>query len=284
MSSLWDRAQSAYEQRRYDEAAGLLQTLLAESDDDAPLEDLLFRLAVARDALGQHTGALEALQQMLELNPASARGWNNVGIICMRLQRHDEAREAFETARGLDPKAVAPLISLGSLALKQSNPGLALEYLHAAAELEAGNPLVHANLALTLAVFGRLEEAEDALRLATLYGFEQTDSIQQRIEALKEIRAAVLQRQGSGDEDAEDINAQGAASMLARLEQEILALAERRYGHGDTDETLADTLVTLRRRIRSLRRELGLPEVLDSDVVNGINIMTDDAAGERSGE
>jgi hypothetical protein len=279
MSDLYDSVLRSYEEKNYEQTVSLYQAALGELSDAALREELLFRAAAAFDALGRYTEALAALKDALEINAESARAWNNVGIICMKLDRQDEAREAFETAYRFDNGKVAPLVSLGSLALKRSDPGNALEYLLAASEIEPGNPLVHANLALTLAVFGRLEEAEDAVRLAVLYGFEQAGPISERIEALKRIRDAMrLQDAEAGPDSSPGADASSASprsdpDTLARLERDMYALAERRFIVQDDDPALAESMNALRTVIRNVRRELGMPEVLESDTCAGVNYM-----------
>ena len=112
------------------------------------------------------------------------RSYYDLGIICQHIGKLDEARTAFERAYKLNPEQADPLVNLGAVCLRQSDPGNALQYLQLAVELLPGHPAVHANLALTYAVFGRLEEAEDALRLAILYGFENADVIEEKIAAI----------------------------------------------------------------------------------------------------
>ncbi len=285
MNGIRERVIKAYEERDFEETVSLLQAALEENSDTAMREELLFRGAVAFDALGRHTEALAALKELLEINAESARAWNNVGVICMKLDRLDEAQAAFETAYRFDNSKAAPLISLGSLALKRSDPGNALEYLQSATELEPGNPLVHANLSLTLAVFGRLEEAEDELRLAVLYGFEGAEPIRQRIEALKDIREAMLRKQdalrGSEDVPGGENDEEEASPMrsdpetLSRLERDMYAFAERRYIDKDPDPSIVAGMNSLRIVLRAVRKDLGMPEVLDSDICGGINYMED---------
>jgi Flp pilus assembly protein TadD len=150
------------------------------------------KCAMAQDELGWHTEALATLKEALELNPASTAGWNNLGIVCQHIGKLEEARTAFERAYKLNPAQADPLVNLGAVCLRQGDPGNALQYLQLASELLPGHPAVHANLALTYAVFGRLEEAEDSLRLAVLYGFDQATGIEEKITALKKVRDKII--------------------------------------------------------------------------------------------
>jgi len=297
MSSMYDNAMRAYDERRFQDAEPLFAAALAETLAPTERAALLFRHASVLDALDRRLDALVALRELIEIDSDSAKAWNNIGIICRKLERLEEAQAAFETAYRLDPSHAAPLISLGSVCLKRGDPGHALEYLQAAVDLEPGNAIAHANLSLTLAVFGRLEEAEDTLRLAVLYGFEQAEPIQQRIDALKEIRSAMLGKKevpGDGslnddppyddsNHDAESSAQQHDIETLSRLEVEMHALAERQYLSGEDDPTNTAMMRQLRGVIRSLRREMGMSEVLESDVCAGVNYMLDDS-DERFGE
>jgi tetratricopeptide (TPR) repeat protein len=128
---------------------------------------------MAQDELGRHAEALETLKEVLELNPDSTAGGTISASSAGTSTNSTKPAAAFERAYKLNPAQADPLVNLGAVCLRQGDPGNALQYLQLAVELLPGHPAVHANLALTYAVFGRLEEAEDALRLAVLYGFDQ---------------------------------------------------------------------------------------------------------------
>jgi len=201
-------ALQAYENRDFEKAAALLETALREADSPEQREQLRLKLASAHDELKRYPSALEVLKEVLEENPSSAAAWNNIGVICRRIGKLDDARKAFEQAYRLDPENADHLISLGAICLKLSDPGNALQYLQLATELMPGHPVAHANLALTFAVFGRLEEAEDALRLATLYGFDQAETIQQKIDALKQLREQIAAEKDKAPEERDNQDAE----------------------------------------------------------------------------
>ena len=200
MDTVHLQALAAYEQQDYERAIELLRVAAARIEDAEERARLLVKCAIAQDVLGHHTEALETLRQTLELHPESTAGWNTLGIVCQHIGKLDEARAAFERAYALNPAQADPLVNLGAVCLRQGDPGNALQYLQLALEMLPGHPAVHANLALTYAVFGRLEDAEDALRLAVLYGFDQAEAIEERLAGLKAVREKILSGAGRDDE------------------------------------------------------------------------------------
>ncbi len=301
MSAAYAKALAAYENKEFERAVPLLREAAEETADLAVRERLLIKCAMAQDECGRQAEALETIREVLELNPDSAAAWNNLGIICQHIGKLDEARTAFERAYKLNPEQADPLVNLGTVCLRQSDPGNALQYLQLAVELLPGHPAVHANLALTYAVFGRLEEAEDALRLAILYGFENADVIEEKIAAMKRVREEIIAQAQSRasaenaapggsvsernadeeDEAGEAPASAGEMELLVQLENEMYALAERLYASepaaGEEESTrVTARMAALRPQIRLLRRTLGMDEVTDSDTVMGINYMRDE--------
>jgi tetratricopeptide (TPR) repeat protein len=296
----------AYENEDFETAIPLLREAVELTTDDPLRERLQIKCALALDAVNRHHEALELLHEVLRRNPESAAAWNDLGIICRHMEKYDEARAAFERAYKLKPDQADPLINLGSVCLVQGDPGNALQYLQLALEMLPGHQAVHANLALTYAVFGRLEEAEDSLRLAVLYGFDQAAVIEEKIAALKKVRDDMFvnlekrRAETAGSSDKEALMTAGASSsddgedayeappaaaeemdLLVQLEIEMHSLAERRYGveSGMDHEELVRTVSrmnSLRIQIVLLRLGLGMDAVTDSDVVNGVNYMEDD--------
>jgi Flp pilus assembly protein TadD len=280
-------AVQAYENKEFETAVRLLQAALAEAHTPEDREKVRIKLAAAFDELRRYPEALAALKDVLEENPDSSATWNNIGVVCRRIGKLDDARKAFEKAYRLDPENADHLVGLGAVCLQLSDPGNALEYLQLATELMPGHPFAHANLALTYAVFGRLEEAEDALRLATLYGFTQAEGIQQKIDALKELRAKLAAEKQASPEERDDreaeetgtVEAAGETELLLQLEKEMFSLAEQRYAGDAVAADLAALkarMQDLRVSIRLIRRRLGLDEVSDSDVLMGVNYMCDE--------
>ncbi|MDX9760200.1 MAG: tetratricopeptide repeat protein [Bacteroidota bacterium] len=200
MDSRQQHAIAAYEQQDYERAITLLFEAASATDEVEVRARLLVKCALSQDALGRHTDALETLQQVLDVDPDSTAGWNTLGIVCQHIGKLDEARAAFERAYRLNPEHADPLVNLGAVCLRQGDPGNALQYLQLAVEMLPGHPAVHANLALTYAVFGRLEEAEEALRLAVLYGFDQAEAIEERLAGLKAVRERILSGARRDDE------------------------------------------------------------------------------------
>jgi Tfp pilus assembly protein PilF len=226
------------------------------------------RLANAFDALGDYARALEFFQHALERDAALPSAWNNLGVVCRRLGKLDEAREAFERAFRLDPSNADVLTSLGAVALKQSDPGNALQYLDLALELQPGHAIAHANRALTLCVFGRLEEAEEALAISILHGFANAQPIEERIERLKAMRDHVLRNMehdddASGDSSPEEAQDAGAFLQLYEMhEQRLLEEMAASEGGGMRDNFETELQHT-RAQIAALRERLGMPPRVD---------------------
>ena len=125
-----------------------------QATDERAEEYFLLASSLDDGTVANQASAALGYRRALEIDPSSAAAWNNVGLICIRIGRLDEAREALEQAHAHDAGNADILVSLGSLALKRADPGNALRALQQALDLQSGHPLAHANMALTLAVFG----------------------------------------------------------------------------------------------------------------------------------
>jgi tetratricopeptide (TPR) repeat protein len=193
----FDSGFAAYDRRDWSAAITALRSALTAGPQGGVSEEVLhaawLRLASAQLECGLLIDTLESLKSLLEIAPDHIAAWNNLGIVCGRLNRMEEARRAFEVAHGLDPSDASILTSLGSSELKCSDPGGALGHLVRAIELDPTIYAAHVNLSLTLLVFGRIEEAEESLRLAVFRGFEDSASIEDVIAKMKEIRAVHLE-------------------------------------------------------------------------------------------
>lgn len=184
--------------------------------------------AAAALRAGTFEQALELLEHALRLHPASPKAWNLVGAVCQQLGKLPEARAAHEQAYRSDPSNPEHLVNVASIALKQGDPETARQCLVLALEMEPRLVAAHVNLALTWAVFGRLEDAEGELRLAVLYGYDEPGPIQDRIDKLRSIREDIIRRHGDPAGAAPDgfhDDAQATAQAAAR-KQEAARLLE----------------------------------------------------------
>ena len=117
-------------------------------------------LARVRHARGNRTGALEAADRALELDPESADALHQKGRALMELRRGDEALAALTTARGLDPGNGYIANTLGLLLIQLDRPAEAVEPLEAARAVLPHVGYVRNNLAVAYERDGRLDDAK----------------------------------------------------------------------------------------------------------------------------
>lgn len=244
---------------------------------------VLLLLANTYDELSRYSDALLCLKEALSLQESYADAWNNLGIICQKLGKLDEAYAAFERAYRLLPQNAGILVNIGSIALKRGDLGSAKQFLELAIELDPSQTLAFANLSLTFALFGRIEDAEENLRLAVMHGFERYEPIQQRIDKLKDVRSQILNRHATpdGDNQEESQDRTAALELLEALESELYTLCEKYYTavhERQEPENMPDfttRIQELRKQVRALRKSLSLEEVLETDTYMGWNYMSE---------
>lgn len=135
-------------------------SLLASVNLDATRLKTWINLARVRNDRDDRTGALEAADKALDLEPTSADALHQKGRALMELGRGPEALEALTTAHQLDPESGYIANSLGLLLIQTGQPAEAIEPLEIAKIRLPHVAYVRNNLGVAYERSGRMDEAK----------------------------------------------------------------------------------------------------------------------------
>ena len=107
------------EQGTADEVLKLCRRGIARHPEDVRTSKLYFAQGLVRLQRNQYRQARTDLERALELDPSSAKAWNNLGNALLALGETAEARRALEAAVSADPTLADAPYNLGSLFLQQ---------------------------------------------------------------------------------------------------------------------------------------------------------------------
>ena len=127
---------------------------------DATRVKTWINLARVRHDRSDRSGALEAAETALALDPASADAMHQKGRALMELKRGEEALEALKSARALDPGNGYIANTLGLLLIQTGQPAESVEPLEAAKAALPHVAYVRNNLGVAYERTGRLAEAK----------------------------------------------------------------------------------------------------------------------------
>ena len=128
-------------------------------------------------------GAEADLEHAVALNASSVEALATFGEFLSAMGRHDEAIEAMETARQLDPRQIETLQHLGIAYWMAGDGERALEAVNQSLEIAPDAPRAHYGRMLILDQLGRHDEAM-VERLATLRGLSIAHGIAEQVEEL----------------------------------------------------------------------------------------------------
>lgn len=129
--------------------------------------------------VGDFAQARQIYQAIVEKDP-SAKAYHGLGLIAAAEKDFTTAAKALNRAASLAPIDVRILNDLGYLQLLQGQREAARLNLHKAAELDANNQQIGANLVLWFLLEGDIIRAEQTMQK---YGFDETQRISMREEA-----------------------------------------------------------------------------------------------------
>ena len=109
------RAKELVQTARFNDAALLMQTLLASGPEDDEQSEALYLLAVSQRYGNQSDEALATLKILLDKNPGHARAWQEQGHIFLTHNRSDDAIRAYARAVELNPALPASWRALVNL-------------------------------------------------------------------------------------------------------------------------------------------------------------------------
>ncbi len=128
-------------------------------------------------------GAEAHLAHAVALNSCSVEALGTFGQFLSAMGRHDEAIEAMEQARRLDPRNVETLQHLAIVYWMAGHAERALEAVNVSLEVAPASPRAHYGRMMILDQLGRRDEAM-AARLTTLRGLSVAEGLAEHIEAL----------------------------------------------------------------------------------------------------
>jgi tetratricopeptide (TPR) repeat protein len=128
-------------------------------------------------------GAEADLAHAVALNSSSVEALGTFGQFLSAMGRHDEAIEAMEQARRLDPRSVETLQHLAIVYWMAGQADRALEAVDGSLRVAPGSPRAHYGRMMILDQLGRRDEAM-AERLTTLRGLAVAQGVAEDVEAL----------------------------------------------------------------------------------------------------
>ena len=147
---------------RFDEAQDLLRQALAQQPKHAGVLAEVGHLARSR---GDRPAALAAFVEAVAAHPAHLGLKAEAATDLRELGRFDEAEVLLREALAIDPKHLPSLMGLGHVARRRGDREAALAVFAEAAAVNPGQAWLKVEAATDLRALGRLDEAEDLLRL-----------------------------------------------------------------------------------------------------------------------
>ena len=225
-SALLAAGDGEFQRDRWPAAEQHLRDYLSFGLDQPGADDALLKLGLAQQRQGDRDGALETFGSLIDQrddSPHRLHGLFERGQVLVELDRHDEARTAFEQVLEQGPEspfAGHAMNHLGALALRDDDFGeAALFFGSAAASLGSGDAAAEALFQQGRALMAarRYDRAENVL--STLLGSYPSHERTPRASALQAVALSRL----DGDDEA---NHQVALAAIERVEARYLGSLE----------------------------------------------------------
>jgi arylsulfatase A-like enzyme/Tfp pilus assembly protein PilF len=155
-----DLARLLAESGRTQEALEVLGPLAGHDTDAATLTTTAHALSDA----GRHQEAAGLLEQVLAAEPKNAQAHELLGVVYLRLERPQDARAHLEQALALDRRLPSAWNTLGVALYTLEGPAAALEAWRQAVALDGTQYEALLNIGLVSAQTGRQDQARQALR------------------------------------------------------------------------------------------------------------------------
>ena len=152
----------------YPDAQHWLSYILEHSPENQLAWYLLGRTQYSLD---RAEDALHSFDRSLLLHPRDVRSEYNRGLVLERLERNDDALQAYQLAITWDRSSAThdpqPYLDLGSLLLKLDRPADARDILRSAVTFDPGNPMAQQQFGIASERAGDLDTAIAAYRRAS---------------------------------------------------------------------------------------------------------------------
>lgn len=120
---------------------------------------LRFDMARASESDGRLAKAEEVYRSLCESHPKDAKFHQRLGVVLIRLGRHEQGLQELNLANQLDPSDLNILNDLGYGYLRSGDTETAIKTLTKARDLDPQNKRTNNNLALALGYHGELRES-----------------------------------------------------------------------------------------------------------------------------
>lgn len=151
------QAFQAFQAGKFAQAQALTREILEQFPDQ---EAGLLLLAMCLDVQGRSVEAIDVFERLVALFPQTAAHWTNLGNARRTMGFQSGAREALEQALVLQPDGIDALRSLGQLCLDSGTYQTARTYLLKAFEIDAADPTLRADAVRACFECGDQENAE----------------------------------------------------------------------------------------------------------------------------
>ena len=128
------------------------------------------------DAAGRLVDAVTGYRTALELDPANAIAWNNLGWTLQRQDRLDDALDAYQQALALEPGLLIARNNVGTIHRLRGDPDSARAEYEEAMRASPRDALTHLNLGTVMLKQGEAETALDHFRKAVALAPQMEDA------------------------------------------------------------------------------------------------------------
>lgn len=154
-AGLLEHLKALTETGQYEKVLKIAESMLYENPEDAAG---LFYAATGHSNMNHEESAYHMMQKAVMLRPHRAEMWQNMGHICDKLWRYDEALMCYGRALEINPNDYQTVASMASALVGLGKSEMAIAYADRALELEPSSEIAQVNKGFGHLTLGQWKE------------------------------------------------------------------------------------------------------------------------------